>query len=377
MRQAQRKSGLTDFGPQPVGDALDRLQAAYHAEAELNLFGRLSVQWDNLRFLTNLLVLREHERADPSIARRPLETPIFVLGLPRSGTSFLHGLLAEDEGNRAPRCWEAIYPYPDHPSSGRGAGPDKVQRQFAIFHHLAPEMRRLHPFDARSPQECTEFTAHSFKSLRFDMTHHVPSYRRWLDQVGYADAYALHRRYLQHLGGPEGARWVLKSPDHVFALDALRTAFPDARIVVAHRDPLKVLPSVARLTEVIRRVFTRRVDRTSIGRQIAGDWRLGAQRLMEADRDGLWAPDKVFHVHYRTLTREPVRTVQRLYEHFGMELTPRFQARLEAAVAGKPNGGYGHNVYRFDDFGLDPGAERERHRAYMSHFEVEEEVLAA
>ena len=352
MAEARRKTGLQDFGLQPVQDALDRLSAAYHAEADLNLFGRLAVHWDNLRLLSNLLILRERERAEPAILRRPMERPIFVLGLPRSGTSFLHKLLAEDEASRAPRCWQAIYPYPDHPAAGCGAGPDRVQRQFSLFHRLAPKMKELHPFDARSPQECTEFSAHSFKSLRFDTTHHIPSYRRWLDQVGHADAYAVHRRFLQHLGGPEGARWVLKSPDHVFTMDALRVAYPDARIVMAHRDPLKVLPSVARLTEEVRRPFTRRVDRAQIGRQIGADWAMDARRMVAADREGLWPQGQVFHIGYKALTREPVRAVERLYDHFGLEMSGRYRARLADLVARKPNGGYGRNVYRFEAAGL-------------------------
>ena len=374
MAQARRRTGLQDFGPEPVEDALDRLQHAYDAEADLNLFGRLSVHWDNQRLLTNLLVLRDRERADAALAGRPVTQPIFVLGLPRSGTSFLHTLLAEDPASQAPRCWQAIYPYPDHPASGRGAGPERVQRQFGLFMRLAPEMKHLHPFDARSPQECTEFSAHSFKSLRFDMTHHVPSYRRWLDQVGHADAYRVHRRFLQHLGGPGGARWVLKSPDHVFTMDALRAAYPDARIVVAHRDPLKVLPSVARLTEVVRKPFARRVDRASIGRQIAGDWALGAPRRVGGDRAGQWPAAHVLHERYRTLTAEPERTVERIYHHFGLELTPAYRGRLQALIARKPDGGYGRNVYRFEDYGLQPGEARERSREYMARFDVEEEV---
>ncbi len=374
MSEARRRTGLRDFGPQPVEDALDRLSSAYHGEADLNLFGRLAVRWDNLRLLTNLLILRDRERADPSILQRPLLQPMFVLGLPRSGTSFLHGLLAEDEASRAPRCWQAIYPYPDHPASGRGAGPERVQRQFSLFHRLAPKMKDLHPFDARSPQECGEFSAHSFKSLRFDTTHHIPSYRRWLDQAGHADAYAVHRRFLQHLGGAQGARWVLKSPDHVFTLHALRTAYPDARIVVAHRDPLKVLPSVARLTEEVRRPFTRRVDRVQVGRQIGADWAAGAQSLVAADREGLWPERQVFNLRYRELVGQPMRSVERLYAFFGMEMSGRYRARLADLLARKPDGGYGRNVYRFGDFGLDPAAERERHRDYVRHFEVEEEV---
>ena len=377
MALARRKSGLHDFGPQPVEDALNRLQAAYHGEADLNLFGRISTHWDNLRLLTNLLILADRERADPSIVRRPVERPIFVMGLPRSGTSFLHELLAEDEASLVPRCWQAIYPYPDHPASGRGAGPDAVQRQFSFFHFLAPELKNLHPFDARTPQECTEFTGHSFRSLRFDTSFHVPTYRRWLEQAGHVDGYRIHRRFLQHLQGETPRRWVLKSPDHVFAMEALRTVYPDARIVFAHRDPLKVLPSVARLTEVLRKPFARRVDRAQVGSQITVDWAGGAQRIIEADAARLWPSGQVLHVHYKPLTSDPIGAVARIYDHFGLELTSRYRARLDALVARKPDGGYGRNVYSFADFGLDPRTERARYADYVARFDVEEELAVA
>ena len=374
MSLARRKAGLHDFGLYRIEDALDRLQHAYHTEAELNLFGRVSTHWDNLRLLTNLLILRDREGADNAIQNRPVVAPIFVMGLPRSGTTFLHALLAEDEASRAPRCWEAIYPCPDHPASGRGAGPDSVQRQFSFFNRLAPELKNLHPFDARTPQECTEFTGHIFRSLRFDTSYNVPSYRRWLAQTGHGDAYRVHRRFLQHLGGPQPQRWVLKSPDHVFAMEALHAEYPDARIVFAHRDPLKVLPSVAKLTEVLRRPFAKRVDRAAVGRQITGDWAGGARRIMEVDAVPLWPAAQVQHVHYRALTSDPVGTVARLYENFGMECTPRFAGRLRSLVARQPRGGYGRNVYRFEDFGLKPAEERARYRDYMAHFGVEAEV---
>jgi len=377
MAQAQRATGLEDFGQGGVEEGLDRLQYAYHAEANLNLFGRLATRWDNLRLLKNLLILRDRERADSRILSRPVEQPIFVLGMPRSGTTFLHGLLAEDPANQVLRCWQAIHPYPDHPAAGRGAGPDSVQRSFSFFNWLAPELRSLHPFDARSPQECTELTGHSFQSLRFDTTYNVPSYRRWLSQKGHFEAYRLHRRFLQHLQGESGARWVLKSPDHVFAMEALRAIYPDARIVFAHRDPLKVLPSVARLTEVLRRPFARRVDPLDVGRQIVRDWSAGAQKMIHAHVGKLWPTHQVFHVRYRGLTADPVKTVGAIYEHFGLDFTPTYRARLDAAVSLKPDGGYGRNVYRFEDFGLDPREERERYRDYMACFDIEMEFAGA
>jgi hypothetical protein len=377
MARAQRATGLQDFGQGGVEEALDRLQYAYHAEANLNLFGLLATRWDNLRLLKNLLILRDRERADNLILSRPVEQPIFILGMPRSGTTFLHGLLAEDPASQVLRCWQAIHPYPDHPAAGRGAGPDSVQRSFSFFNWLAPELRSLHPFDARSPQECTELTGHSFQSLRFDTTYNVPSYRRWLSQKGHLDAYRLHRRFLQHLQGEPGARWVLKSPDHVFAMEALRAVYPDARIVFAHRDPLKVLPSVARLTQVLRRPFARRVDPLDVGRQIVRDWSTGAQKMIDAHTGKLWPSRQVFHVRYRGLTADPIATVRAIYEHFGLEFTPAYRARLSAAVSSKPDGGYGRNVYRFEDFGLDPREERLRYREYMTCFDIETEYAGA
>ena len=140
----------------------------------------------------------------------------------------------------------------------------------AAFERLAPEFRGLHPLDATSPQECSEITAHVFRSLRFDTTYRIPTYRAGWTRAGHLPAYRFHRRFLQHLQHQArhsgGRRWVVKCPDHLFALDAIRSVYPDARLVFVHRDPVKVLLSVAKLTEVVRRPFTRRIDPAEIGR---------------------------------------------------------------------------------------------------------------
>lgn len=375
LANAQAKTGLHDFGSEPFEDALNELLWALHEEADLSLFGRVSTHWDNLRLLTNLLVLRDHELADPAILQRPVSQPIFVLGMPRSGSSFLHSLLAEDDASFTPRCWQAIYPYPDHPASGRRAGPRKVQRQINFFHRLAPDLHNVHPFDALSPQECTEFTAHAFRSLRFETIYNVPSYKRWLQQAGHVQGYRTHRRFLQHLQGPRTPRWVLKSPDHVFAMDALREVYPDARLIFTHRDPVKVLPSVASLTEVLRRPFSRRTDKDAIGLQVSSDWANGAQHMIAAAARGDWADSRVFHVHYKGLTAAPLETIRRIYDHFGLEITAGFQKRLQDQISRKPTGGYGKNVYRLSEFGLRPDELRERYRDYMTYFDIDEEVV--
>src|SRR5262249_38317778 len=151
---------------------------------------------------------------------------------------FLHRLMMADPENRAPLVWETISPW--RSGTGRDRRIARVARQLKMFEFLAPEFRALHPLDATSPQECSEITAHVFRSFRFDTNYHVPSYRHWLDADGqrHLPAYQFHRRFLRHLQYQDGTarRWVLKCPEHVFALRAIRTVYPDARLIFVHRD---------------------------------------------------------------------------------------------------------------------------------------------
>ena len=372
LDKARRKSRLSDLGEANVTASLDRLLTACSREAALSLVGRGALRWDVVRFVSNLLRLRAEEVARPDILAQQIQAPIFITGLPRSGTTFLHRLMMEDPQNRAPRVFQTIQPYPD------GSAPDqrerRANRKLRAFERLAPEFRSLHPLDAGSPQECCEITAHVFRSLRFDTTFHIPSYRRWLDEEGHLPAYRFHRRFLQHLQHQEGVgRWVLKCPDHLFALRELRAIYPDARVVFVHRDPVKVLLSLTQLTEVLRRPFTRRLDRGRIGREESARWYDGTLRMIQADAEGPFA-EPICHVHYLDLISDPVSTVEGVYGHFGLTLAPDAAGRMARLVAERPNGGYGPHSYRFEDHGLDAGTERDRFRGYMIHFGVEPEA---
>jgi len=373
---ARRRSGLAEFGDMSFVDPLRRLLAACGEEASLSLIGRIATRWDTVRFLTNLLRFHDEEQRNTGILAQPIERPIFITGLPRSGTTFLHRLLMLDPDTRAPLVWQTIYPYPPA-NPGRG-GPDararRVARQLRSFERLAPEFRGLHPLDATSPQECSEITAHVFRSLRFDTTYRIPTYRHWLDADSHVPAYRFHRRFLQHLQHQDaGGRWVLKCPDHLFALDAIRSVYPDARLVFVHRDPVKVLLSVAKLTEVLRRPFTRRIDPHEIGRQESSRWLLGTQQMVAVGDDaGLREP--VHHVLHRDLVQNPVGTVAALYRHFGLTLTPAMAAAVAQYAEQRPTGGYGPRDYRFEDHGLDGALEREKFRGYMDRFGIEPEA---
>jgi len=369
---ARRATGLADFGDADFRDGLNRFLAACADEARLGMVGRAATRWDVLRFLSNLLQMARAEQSDPNIARQEISQPVFITGLPRSGTSFLHNLLMEDPANRVPRIWQLIAPYAATTEERRIA---QVNSQLRTFERIAPGFRSLHPITAVSAQECSEITAHVFASLRFDTTYRIPAYRSWLDAHGHNDAYRFHKRFLQHLQhqAPAPGRWFLKCPDHVFALDAIAAIYPDANIVFVHRDPLKVLPSVAKLTEILRRPFSRHIDRADIGAQESARWLQGAAHMIAASGAQSFRRP-IFHVHYRELVADPPATIAALYRHFDLDLAAETEARIRRRVAADGKGGYGANRYRFEDFSLDPAQQRALFETYTRHFDVAREV---
>ena len=336
-------------------EGLARLLASIEVESDLALFGRLALRWDMQRLLENAQLVADAHAANPALTRRPVEAPVFILGLPRSGTSYLHSLLAADPENLVPRNWQTMFPAPRPKDfdAARDKRARAVDRQFELFSGLAPGFEDMHPTSADSPQECSEITAHVFQSLRFDTTHRVPGYFDWLEAHGHDGALAYHKRFLQFLQGEMSGRWVLKCPDHTFTLDAILRAYPDARFVIVHRDPIAVLGSVAHLTAVLRRPFLRNVDNAEIGAQVAERWMHGANLLVEFDQRADVAPERKYHLHYSELTAAPLAAVARIYAQFGLVLEDGAFDAISRLVHAKPQGGYAkHAPYRLDAFKL-------------------------
>jgi hypothetical protein len=378
IQAARKQTGLEDFGDISFIGPLTRLLESCSRESALGVVGRSATKWDIVRFLSNLLLVQDGVVRYPEMTAAPVQQPIFITGLPRSGTTFLHRLMLTDPANRAPAVWETIYP---SASAGtRDARIIRVARQLKAFEWLAPEFRKLHPLEATSPQECSEITAHVFRSLRFDTNYHVPSYRNWLDSdvVRNLPGYRFHKRFLQFLQHQDGSlpRWVLKCPEHLFALPSIRAVYPDARLVFVHRDPVKVLLSQARLTEVLRRPFTRRLDPRTLGPDESRRWLDGTLRMMAVGDDAGF-PESVCHIHHMDLISDPASTVETVYRHFGLTPPPQMASAIERYVAAKPNGGYGEHSYHFEDHGLDEQQERAKFRPYMVRFGVTPETAPA
>jgi hypothetical protein len=352
-------------------EGLVRLLDSIETESDLALFGRLALRYDMQRLLENGQAVADAHAENPALAQRPIEAPIFILGLPRSGTSYLHRLMTADTENLIPRNWQTMYPAPRpkdfDPAKNKNAR--TVDKQFALFSGMAPEFEDMHPSSSDSPQECSEITAHVFQSLRFDTTHRVPSYFHWLEAHGHDDALAYHKRFLQFLQAGLSGRWVLKCPDHTFTLDAILRAYPDARFVIVHRDPIAVLGSVARLTEVLRKPFLRHIDQGEIGAQVATRWLQGANLLLAFDERTDVPAERKIHVHHDQLIAAPLAAIARIYAQFGLPQDNGVFGAMSRLVNEKPQGGYArHAPYRLDAFKLNLAALQAGFAPYVSKY---------
>lgn len=223
--------------------------------------------------------------------------------------------------------------------------------------------------------ECVAIMSHTFASPQFQSMYSVPSYQRWLTYQDWRPVYEFHRQFLQHLQWRCPAeRWVLKTPSHLFALEALLAVYPDARIIQMHRHPLQVVASVASLDAVLRRAFSHRVNLKEIGAEALQQWAYGVESAMQVRHSDHAAPGRFFDAYYTDLVREPISTVRRIYAHFGLRFTDELETRMRRFLAEHPKDQYGVHRYSPAQFGLDPDAVATAFRAYLSRFRPEPEV---
>jgi hypothetical protein len=331
IETAKRRCDLDDFGGGEFFEPLSRLLESCHREARLNLIGKMALRADVIRILGNRLAIERDRQAHPEIATQRIRQPLFIVGLPRSGTTLLHILLAADPANRAPLTWEVMSPSPptsdNQPARIRGAA-----RSLSILNWLAPTFEQVHATGPKLPQECVSLMSPTFMSDQFDTMYNVPSYREWFLKQDMRPAYEFHRRFLQHLLLRRSAqRWVLKAPAHMFAVQTLLTIYPDARFVQIHRNPIEAVTSVSSLVTILRRVFSDSVDPVQIGQDAIVYWSQALKNFMRA-RDHLPA-NRICDLRYDAIRRDPIAVVRRVYEHFDWSFIPKAEERMRRVLA--------------------------------------------
>jgi hypothetical protein len=366
---ARKRTGLHDLGDESFREGLTVLLRSLEGEAQLTTLGRLAARNRILGLLETRLRLVEHARATPALHGEVIDRPLFVLGLPRTGTTVLYGMLASDPAMRSPASWEVARPFPP-PTADDPARIAAMDKDFDRFRRIAPTIDHIHPLGSYLPQECLALQAPEFASYEFVTAFPVPSYWDWLRQADLVPAYRFEKLFLQYLqSARRGKHWILKTPGHLMWLDALLEVFPDAMLVQTHRNPTQVLASVSSLMSAMRSSVSDAVDPRQIGREQLDAWAWGMARTM-AVRDRL-PEGRVVDVRYEDTVQDPLGTTRRIYEHFDLELTPAVEQGVRDYLAANPRDKHGSHTYTLEEFGLDRDEVDATFAAYRERFGVQ------
>lgn len=368
MDMASQATGLSDFGDTPFEEALDVLVDALNREARLDDARRAEAERTLITTLVKRLGLAADRKKNPEIAQEEIKAPMIIVGLPRTGSTNLHGLMAQCEGIRAPRLWEMMAPSPPPTAATYETDPRIELVHKGIVASTSAELMARHPVEAIRPEQCNMLSDIAFMNWSLLAPYDIPSYRDWLLTADHSPAYQAHKQMLQQLQWRHPGQWVLKYPKHMLTLDALMDAYPDARLIWTHRDPGKVIPSVISLIETFRKASVG-YDPARLGRAWAVFEELGLHRGL-AVRDHRIAPEQIYDLAYSEVMKDPVAAVEAAFGHFGMDLSDHSKASIRRYTADNTQTKHGVHSYTAQQFGLDEHRIRASYRGYIDRFNV-------
>ena len=361
-----------DQSLETVLEPLNVFCLALESEANLTPLGR----WATQRYLNRLLDERlalDALATRSEVADEQVAAPIFVIGPPRSGTTVMHRLLSSDPAHRATEGWEVLFPSRAriaHPVEADDDTRAMAAEELGFPQSVAQGIRAIHTYSATMPKECLSAMAFSFRTEEFISRYHVPSYVEWLQAADMSTAYAKHHlvlRVLQSRSTAPHPRWVLKSPVHLQSLPELAAAYPDARLVVTHREPADVLASVSSLIANLRSAFSDTVDAKAVGRYHLDLYGRSLSAL--DDRlDGLFDPSRVVHVHHADITQDPANVIGFIYDQLGLAMTNDASQAIQAVIANKREDTLGAHRYDTADFGFASDEVEQEFASYRTRF---------
>lgn len=372
---AEKRTGLYDWGPEPFQEPLRLILQDFQNDPNRGFVGRFSGRQRTINLLCNRLLIQDDLKRFPETTSLPVERPIFVLGFPRSGTSVLHNLLAQDPANRAPRMWETVQPAV--PARQLERSPNlrqrRVKRFLRFLDYVAPQLKTLHPIDPEGPEECLPLLVNSLITPLF--AYNGPLYRDWLLTAPpdvFLDCYRYYKKQIQILQRQEmRERWALKCPGHLFAMDALLRTFPDACIIQTHRDPYKLIPSGCSLAMIFEGILCERTDVHSVAARYLQLSDETLRRAMTA-RDKI-NPDRVYDLQFHDLMNDPAGELRNAYAHFGLPFTSEHEAGIHDWLARNPRDKHGKHKYTLEQFGLERQQVDALFADYRDRFQVPRE----
>jgi hypothetical protein len=371
LADARTETGLTDLGDDGILAPFHLLVDSLNKDAHLSERGEGAFIRTVTGYIANRLKVEDWLARHPELLDRPVEKPMFVFGLPRTGTTLTINLLNEDPARRNFLRWEAFDSVPPPKAEELHAGPrfQKAQDQIDFSMKHMPHISAIHHEDGDSPCECQFAMTPSFVSQVYDSQYHIPDYHKYfLYEADYRPAFRYQKRLLQLLQADAGGHWTLKNPWHPLYLDALTEVFPDAQLVMTHRDPVAVVGSACSLVWNVRVMLSDTVDREQLGRDMVETFEvmIARQKAYRAKHGA----DSIFDIQYAEQVADPIGTMQRLYAHFGEDLSETAESRMREYTTSKPKDRFGKHVYDLADYGLTPDYIRERFADYCRDFDI-------
>lgn len=368
---AQAQTGLTDFGDPAALEGLERLLQSYAGEAKFTERGSQMAHGDLVTYMGIRMRIEAWLKDHPELLERPIEKPLFVFGLPRTGTTLLINLLHADPARRSFLRWEAYEPTPPAKPEELSAGPryEAMQAKTQMALQYMPHIAAIHFEEADSPTECQFLMTPSFCSQVYESQADIPSYRQWfLHEADYLPAFRQHKRTLQVLQHHAPGQWTLKNPWHPLYLDALKEVYPDARLVMTHRDPADVVGSICSLIKYVRAIYSDEVDLEGIGKSFMETFQIMIDR---ADAfKAKHGADAILDVQYADLMRDPIAAARGIYDRFGDAYTPEAEAGMQAYMADNQQGKHGKHAYSLEEFGLTREGVHERFADYIERYGI-------
>lgn len=354
IETAMANTGLSDFGGDDWREPFEILVDSLEKEAELNLFGRLMTRSDLLIWLQERLQIEEAYRLHPEIDDEVVEAPVFIVGQARSGTSILFELLSTDSRFGVPMNWEIMFPCPPPEAATYRNDPRIARAEHLLtqWHRVTPSFLAMHELGAMIPNECKVAMNCTFVSDNLTGLFQVPSYYMWLQQADLRGAYAYYKRMLKLLQWKNPRQhWLLKSPSHTESLPVLFKVFPDARVVLTHRDPVKARASVAKLLGTLYWMRSDKpFDAASFERLMTADaYAAGLNRVIDQIEAGEIPHAQIHDFLFAELMRDPAEALAVLYGKLGLEFSDQVRQGMLDYLQHKPKGKFGKNVYSVGD----------------------------
>lgn len=374
IEKAQRITGLDKFDSESFREGLDLFISDFNRNERTEEGNRKNAD-TIVQVLATRLKVTAYLDARPELLQRPVERPVFVFGVPRTGTTLLSNLLAADPNRRSPLSWEIDDPVPPPSTASLKSDPRLLQRLEQERQMLAanPDMGKYYRFSAAYPNECVFFTRHDFKGLIWESRGKLPNYRDWIysPDTDLTPTYEYHKRFLQLLQADAPGTWNLKLPSHSLWLDTLLKVYPDARLIWTHRDPITATSSYCSLQRLSMTSSTGHADLEWIGQNYA--WQTGehARRAM-ATRARI-GHDRIIDVHYADMLRDPMAVMRKLYSALGDDFTPEAETGIQSWLDANPQGKFGRHEYKLAEFGLNADQVREQFADYLAAYDVEPE----